>query len=395
MSSEVKNYEFSGSVKTVSLAMVALGAVALLVSFSLNHTVGWVDFLVNTLFVTTISVSGIFLMAITGIMQTSWMTPYKRVPEAMIKFLPVAAILMFCTYFGLHTLYEWTHTDVVMADEILRTKTWWLTVPKYMMRMVLIFAIWMFVGWRLTSLSEIQDARWSEDLTKKIVRSSCIGLILFATGICVAAFDWIMSIEPHWFSTIFGVYLFAGSFVSGIAFITLIVTHLREKGYLEGVVNENHLHDLGKWMFGFSIFWAYIWVSQYLLIWYANIPEETEYYVLRSHHGWNTVFFVNLIINFAFPFFMLMTRAAKRNTNRLKLVASVILLGHFIDLYLMVAPMVFHHHDAHLSGYGILQLLQLLGFGGLLTYCTFRALARKKLVSTGDPNFAEGVHLHQ
>lgn len=395
VTTEVKDYEFTGSVKTVSLGLIVVGIISLLVSFSLNRTVGWVDYLVSTLWVTTIAVSGVFFLAVTGVLQASWITPYKRVPEAMIKFLPIAAVLMAAVYFGMHTIYEWTHADVVAADPILRTKTWWLTTPGFVGRLVLIFAVWIFMAWKFNSLSDIQEARWSPEVTQRIVRFSCVALILFALSICVAAFDWIMSIEPHWFSTIFGVYVFAGTFVSGISMVTLIVLHLRDKGYLRNVVNENHLHDLGKWMFGMSTFWAYIWISQYLLIWYANIPEETEYYVLRSHHGWNVVFFFNLFINWVFPFFMLMTRGAKRSPGRLKLVAMVLLIGHFIDLYLMVAPMVFHHHEVHLTGYGILQVLQLFGFGGLFVFFTGRALTKRKLVSTNDPNFAEGVHLHQ
>ena len=197
------------------------------------------------------------------------------------------------------------------------------------------------------------------------------------------------------FSTIFGIYVFAGCFVSGIAFITLTISILKDKGYLEGVVNENHLHDLGKWMFGMSVFWAYIWISQYLLIWYANVPEETEYYVLRHHH-WDGIFWFNLIINFVFPFFALMTRGAKRNIKVIKFVACILLFGHFIDLYLMVAPKIFEHHNIHgVSGFGIVQILELLGVIGLFTFVVHRALSKRNLVPVNDPTFSEGQHLHQ
>ena len=148
-------------------------------------------------------------------------------------------------------------------------------------------------------------------------------------------------------------------------------------------------------MFGFSVFWAYIWLSQYLLIWYANIPEETEYYVLRHHH-WNKVFFFNFAINFVVPFFGLMTRAAKRCTKRIQTIALILLLGHFVDIYLMVAPKVFEHHGINsISGYGVLQLLQLMGYFGLFIFVVGKALSKNKLVSTGDPQLEEGIHLHQ
>ena len=395
MSTEVKNYEFKGAIKSTSMALIGVGLLSVLVSFSINPVVAWVDYLVNTLYFVTVALSGVFFLAVTGVLQASWLTPYKRIPEAMTKFLPIGFVLMLVTFFGLHTIYEWTHTDVVMNDPILREKTAWLNVGGFMFRMVLIFGIWMFLAWKLRSLSGEQDSSSSDELSKRIVKFSAIALILFGLSISVAGFDWIMSIEPHWFSTIFGVYTFAGTFVSGIAFTTIAVVTLKEAGYLEGIVNENHYHDLGKWMFGFSVFWAYIWISQYLLIWYANIPEETEYYVLRSHHGWNVFFFVNLIINFVLPFFLLMTRESKRTGSRLKLVAGILLVGHFIDLYLMVAPMVFHHHDAHISGYGILQVFQWLGFAGLFLYVFGTSLAKRNLVSKNDPNLDEGIHLHQ
>lgn len=395
MSTEVKNFEFKGGVKSTSAALAAVGLVALLVSFWLNPVVGWVDYLVNSIYFVTVAVSGIFMLSVTGVIQASWLTPYKRIPEAMTKFLPVGFALMLISLLGMHTIYEWTHTEVVMNDPILKEKVAWLNTPAFIARMIIIFGIWLFVSWKFRSLSKTQDEKPCESYSFRTVRFSAIGLILFSLSICVAAFDWIMSIEPHWFSTIFGVYAFAGTFVSGIAFTTLAVIKLKEWGYLKGVITENHYHDLGKWMFGFSIFWAYIWISQYLLIWYANIPEETEYYVLRSHHGWNAIFFANLAINWLLPFFLLMTRESKRNPARLKLVAMIVLFGHLVDLYLMVAPMVFHHNNAHISGFGILQLLEFVGFGGLFVYVVASSLSKMSLVPQNDPTLDEGVHLHQ
>lgn len=393
MKIETKDFVFGGGVKTASMALMAVGVLAILGSFSLNHTVGWVDFLVNNVYFVTMAVSGIFFLGVTGVLQASWLTPMKRIPEAMTKFLPYGFVLMLLTYFGLHSIYEWTHHDVVMNDPILREKVVWLNVGGFMARMVIIFMAWIFTAKRLLSLSRKQDE--GADVTDKLVASSALSLVVFAIAISVASFDWVMSVEPHWFSTIFGVYIFAGSFVSGIAFITLAVIKLKELGYLDGVVSENNLHDLGKFMFGFSVFWAYIWVSQYILIWYANIPEETEYFVLRHHH-WNNVFILNLCLNFIVPFFGLMTRGAKRSVKRLKCIAMILLLGHFVDLYLMVAPKIFEHHNIDsISGYGALQVLQLLGYFGFFIFVVGRALSKNKLVAVGDPNLEEGIHLHQ
>jgi len=390
---EEKNFEFGGGLKKTAMVLMGIGILAIVASFTLNKTVAWVDFLVNNVYFATMAVSGVFFLSVTGVLQASWLTPFKRVPEAMTKYLPYGFVIMLLTYFGIHTLYEWSHHDLVMNDPILVKKIAWLNTAGFMSRMVIIFMAWIFVGKRLLKLSKKQDE--GEDVHEKIISSSALGLVVFSLAICVAAFDWVMSVEPHWFSTIFGVYIFAGSFVSGMSFIALSVIKLQEWGYLKGVVNENHIHDIAKWMFGFSIFWAYIWISQYLLIWYANIPEETEYYVLRHHH-WNTVFFINVLLNWLVPFLGLLSRSAKRNVKRVKFIAVVLLVGHFIDLYLMVAPKIFEHHGIHhVSGYGILQALQWLGFFGLFIFVVGRALSKNKLVSTGDPQLAEGIHLHQ
>lgn len=393
---ENKSFEFNGGLKKISLSLIVVAAIAMLASFKTDSHVGWVDYLVFALYFTTVSVSSLFLLSLSGVIQASWLTPYKRIVEAMSEFLPVAMILMVVSCLGLHTLYEWTHTEMVKNDPILLAKVAWLNEPRFITTMIVIFVLWNLIGYRHRKVSEQLDSAQGAEVSAKNIGFSAFSIIAFALTICIAAFDWIMSIEPHWFSTIFGVYVFAGSFVSGIAFITLAVIYLKSHGYYKDSINENHLHDLGKWMFGMSVFWAYIWISQYLLIWYANIPEETEYYVLREHGAWNYLFFINLAINFAFPFFMLMTRKAKRSVGRLKLVACVLLLGHFLDLYVMVAPKVFHHSNiTSISGYGVLQIAQLLGGFGLFIFIVARALSKRNLEITQDPTFAEGAHLHQ
>jgi hypothetical protein len=392
---ETKNFEFKGGLKKVSIGLIFVGIAAFITSFSINKTVGWVDFTVSNLFFVTVAVSGIFFLSMTGVLQASWLTPYKRIPEAMTKFLPVSFVMFGIGCLGMHTIYEWTHKEVVANDPILREKVAWLNEPRFIITMVIIFVLWIGVSTVLRRFSERMDGPNGVQVAKGQLGFSAISMIIFAFTICIASFDWIMSVEPHWFSTIFGVGIFSGTFVSGICFITLTIIKLQDWGYLKNVVNDNHLHDLGKWMFGMSVFWAYIWISQYLLIWYANIPEETEYYVLR-HHNWNGIFFFNLFVNFFVPFFGLMTRAAKRNRKVLATISIILLGGHFIDLYLMVAPKVFEHHNiTSIGGAGVLQFLQLIGGFGLFIYVVGSALAKRKLVVNNDPTFEEGQHLHQ
>lgn len=388
------NFVFEGKLKQISIVLSVLAVVALGVSFGMNHYVGWVDYLVFALYFTTVSVSSIFFLSLAGVLQASWLTPYKRIPEAMSGFLPYAAGLMLISIAGMGANYEWTHTDIVQNDPILSAKVAWLNTPRFVGTMAFILIVWNLIALRHKKVSEMMDGSNGAEVARKNMGFFAVSILVFALTISCAAFDWIMSVEPHWFSTIFGVYIFAGTFVSGMAFITLTVITLKEQGYLKNV-NENHLHDLGKWMFGMSVFWAYIWISQYLLIWYANVPEETEYYVLRHHH-WNGLFFFNVVINFVFPFFVLMTRKAKRNATVLKTVAAVLLVGHFLDMYIMVAPKIFHHHDVHhVSGFGVVQILQLLGGFGFFIFIVGRALSKRKLEVTNDPTYAEGAHLHQ
>ena len=394
MSTETKNFEFSGGIKKVSLGLMLVGIFAFTMSFFLDKYVGWVDFYVMALYFTTISLSGIYWLSLTGVIQASWMTPYKRVVESMTSFLPISFMMFIGMCFGLHKIYEWTHKDIVMSDPILRGKVAWLNEPRFIGTMIVMFLLWIGISAIFKRFSERMDGQNGVAAANNLVGFSAISLVVFAFTVSIFAFDWIMSVEPHWFSTIFGVYIFAGIATSGLAFITISVIKLKDWGYFGDAVNENHLHDLGKWMFGMSVFWAYIWVSQYILIWYANIPEETEYYVLRHHH-WNALFIFNFCINFGLPFFVLMTRKAKRSPKVLMFVAFAILIGHYIDMYVMLAPKVFEHHNLHISGNGILQVLQVLGGFGLFIFIVGRSLSKRNLMAVKDPTFSEGSHLHQ
>ena len=206
----------------------------------------------------------------------------------------------------------------------------------------------------------------------------------------MSAWDWIMSIDSHWFSTLFGWYMFASWFVSGLAVITLLVIILKEKGYL-AVVNQNHIHDLGKFVFAFSIFWTYTWLSQYLLIYYANIPEEAVYYVERMQsETYAPVFYINLILNFFFPFLVLMTRDAKRHNIFLKVVCTVVLIGHWIDFYQMVTPGTLGEN----GGFGFLEIGLIMIYTAAFLFVILGSLAKAPLVAKNHPMLQESLHHH-
>src|SRR5690606_34506629 len=215
-------------------------------------------------------------------------------------------------------------------------------------------------------------------------------IIIFAVTSSTSAWDWVLSIDTHWFSTMFGWYVFSSWFVSGLAAITLLVVLLKEAGYLK-MVNSNHLHDLGKFVFAFSIFWAYIWFSQFLLIYYANIPEESIYFLERlSSDHYSMVFFVNLILNFFFPFLVLMTRDAKRQMIFLKIVCVVVLAGHWLDFYLMVTPGVLTVN----GGFGFIEIGLALIYFSAFVFTVLTSLAKAPLVAKNHPMLEESIHHH-
>ena len=299
---------------------------------------------INNVYFTGVALIGVFFVAVQYVAQAGWSAPIKRIPLAFGNWLPIAGILMLVIWLvASHDLFHWTHEDLYVEggphyDEIIAGKKAYLNTPFYLARMVIYFAVWfLFFRWiRKEILAEDLDGNTKH--WRKLIGISAGFIVFFAVSSSMSAWDWILSIDTHWFSTMIGWYVFASWFVTGLATITLMIVYLKEAGYLS-VVNSNHLHDLGKFVFAFSIFWTYIWLSQYLLIYYANIPEESVYFVERvTSDQYAPVFYVVLIMNFFFPFLALMTRDAKRHVMFLKIVCPVVIVGHWLDFYLMVTP---------------------------------------------------------
>jgi len=322
--------------------------------------------------------------------SASWSVVLRRIPEAMASTLPLAAVLSLAVLALIPTLYEWSHADAVAADPLLQQKSVWLNPTFFAGRTVFCGLLWLLFGAILVSGPRRREA--SGNAGKRRVAASGIFLALFAISFSVLTFDWIMSLEPHWFSTMFAVYNFAGLFLGGMAVVTLFVIVLRRTGHLDGIVTENHLHDLGKLMFSFSTFWAYIWFCQYMLIWYANIPEETSHFVTRQADSWNVVFLTNVCVNWAIPFFVLLPRGAKRRETTLLAIAILLIVGRWLDLYLMILP-PFLGEEPHLGIWEILPVVSALSFFAL---AFFRALGKASILPPrSDPYLEESLHLHQ
>lgn len=359
---------------------------------------------VNNVFFTGIGIIGLFFVAIQFAAQAGWSAPINRIPLAIGHWIPIAGVLMLVSWFVVKgDVFHWTHTDLYKpisegGDKIIQGKSvlWFWpmamgTFPVfYIARMVVFFGLWyMFFTWIKKEMLA-QDIDGDVEHWYSARKSSAIFLIIFAVSSSIAAWDWVMSIEPHWFSTMVGWYVFASWWVTGLAMITLIVAGLKDAGYLKQV-NANHLHDLGKFCFAFSIFWTYIWFSQFLLIYYANIPEETVFFVQRLRtppYAW--IFYANLFLNFVLPFLLFMTRDAKRHMSMLKVVCPIIIIGHWFDFYNMITPGVMHSH----GGVGFLEIGLTMLFIAIFLYVVLGALAKAPLVAKHDPLMEESMHHH-
>lgn len=351
---------------------------------------------INNMYFVGLALLGVFFVAIQYVSQAGWSAALIRIPMSFGNWLPIGFILTLAIFFlGGHDIFHWTHDYLYDVndpryDPIIAGKEGYLNTPFFLARMVVYFVVWflMFRWIRKKSLEE--DLNGGEKYYYKLRGISAGFIVFFAVTSSTSAWDWILSIDTHWFSTMFGWYVFASWWVTALAAITLITVVLKENGYLK-IVNTGVLHDLGKFVFAFSIFWTYIWFSQFMLIYYSNIPEETVYFVerLTSDH-YSIVFFVNLILNFFFPFLVFMPRDSKRHTVFLKIVTIVVLIGHWFDFYLMVTPAVLKEN----GGFGLLEIGMAIVFGVAFLFVALTGLSKYPLVAKNHPMLKEAEHHH-
>lgn len=360
---------------------------------------------VNNVYFAGIAVIGVFFFAIQYAAQAGWSTALLRIFLSFGNWLPFAAGLILITFFiAGHDIFHWTHSYVYDSsnpgsyDSIIDGKGSYFYWPLekgsfplfFIIRLVLFFGAWIFFFKKFNDLSFQEDLHGGSAYWHRLRKWSAIFLVFFAVSSSVGAWDWIMSIDTHWFSTLFGWYVFSSWFVAGLSAMTLLTIFLKEKGYLE-MVDVNHIHDMGKFVFAFSIFWTYLWFSQFLLIYYANIPEESVYYVERLHsETYSLFFYMNLILNFFLPFFVLMTRDSKRHTIFLKVVCSLVIFGHWLDITLMVHPGMLGHN----GGVGFMEIGLFLLYASIVAFVVLAGLSNKALVAKNHPMLEESYHHH-
>ncbi|MBF9238199.1 quinol:cytochrome C oxidoreductase [Hymenobacter sp. BT683] len=349
----------------------------------------------SNVFFLGVSTIGTVFMAINYVAYAGWSVLIKRIAEALSAWvIPGAAIMLVVFLLGRHDIFHWTHEGIMDKgsanyDAIIAGKSGFLNLPFYLIRTIVYLGIWAYFSWKLRQLSLAEDQLGGTVWFHKSINASALFLVLYAVTSSMSAWDWVMSVDTHWFSTMFGWYVFASWWVSGIAAIALTAIFLKQAGYLKALT-VNHMHDLGKLMFGFSIFWTYVWFSQFMLIWYANLPEEAVYFNQRlgGFEGRYTgMFFFNLVINFVFPFLGLMTRDAKRQMIIMKIVCIAILIGHWSDFYLMLMPGTMKGENGFLIEIGVAAIF----LGAFLILFT-RRLAAASLVPVHHPFLDESVH---
>ncbi len=356
---------------------------------------------INTVFFAGIAIIGVFFFAVQYAAQVGWSAGIKRIPLAYGSWLPIAFVLMIGMFFiASHDIFHWTHESLYAAeggDKIIKGKAAYFFWPLqggefplfFVARMVIFFTVWYLFFRQFRKLAFQEDIEGGSANWYKMRSVSAFFLVFFAVSSSMAAWDWVMSIDSHWFSTMFGWYNFASWWVAGLALTLFIVIMLKEKGYLS-IVNENHVHDLGKFVFAFTIFWTYVWFSQFMLIYYAHIPEETVYFMERWKGHYAPVFYLNLILNFFFPFLILMTRDSKRHARILKVVCPVVVFGHWLDFYLMVTPGTLGNNGS----FGFLEIGLILVYFSAFLFVVLSSLAKAPLFAKNHPMLQESLHHH-
>ncbi len=377
-----------GNLQSKLMMAGAAGAVVCAIGLVMNPAQFVRSFLPAYLWMLAIALGSLALAMVHQVSGGAWGVVIRRILGAASRTLPLLTILFLPIAFGLHALYPWADAAHVAADPILQWKQPYLNVPFFLARAALYFIVWNAIAFFLSKWSVEQDATGDPTIPKKMQLLSAAGLLGYGLTITFAAFDWLMSLEPHWFSTIYGVLIMGGQALSAIAFSIVVLAWLVRRAPFNELITANHFHDLGNLMMGFTMLWAYFAFSQYLIIWAANIPEETEWYLHRVGHGWQYMAIVLLLFHFAVPFLVLLHRAIKRNPARVSKVAAVIVVMRFVDLFWLSAPAFAHGGKVHIHWLDVALPISLaLIWLGYFVY----QLRGRALLPLYDPEFREAL----
>lgn len=376
----------SRKLKIATFVLMAVGVVTLTVGFIVSPQQTWANFLLNNFYFLSIAIGASFWMALQYITQSGWSASFKRVPEAMATYLPYAAVLFLLLVFGRNYLYHWAHPGAAEHDYLIAHKQAYLNVPFWMIRMVVFFAVWILLTRVLRKLSLKEDTEGGMYYFEKTEFYSKVFIFVLAVTFSLGVIDWIMSIDVHWFSTLFALKGFVAAFHHGSAVIILIVILLNKYGYFQHL-NKSHIVDFSRYLFMLAIVWGYFWFAEFMLIWYGNIPEETSYFVKRWDIAPKGFFFANVFINWFVPFIVLMSRVLTRKKSVVLFVSVVLILGLWYDLYYQIFPGTLGEFK-----FGFIEVGSFIGFAGLFIYVVTRYLAKVNLIPKNHPYLEESIN---
>ncbi len=377
--------------RNLILVMAVLGWAASVYGFAADPSQFHASYLVAYVFYLSIGWGAMFFVMVQHVTSAAWSVTVRRLMENMMIVVAPMALLFLPIAFGLGTLYEWGSPGYFDPhDPQLRFKAVFFSQPFFLSRTTIYFLVWTVLGVALYKNSVAQDEGGDVRAYQNTRWWSAPGLLALTVTVTMACVDWVMSLDPHWYSTIFGIYVFSGGALAMFAAVTKVALTLRSQGVLTKSINVEHYHDLGKWMFALTVWWAYIAFSQYMLIWYADIPEETVFFRHRMENSWAWVSALLLVGRFAVPFIVLLSRGAKRNLGVLYGAAIWILLMHFVDLHWLIMPSV-HPHGFHLHWMDLATLLAVGSFFGLVFWYRLRSAP---MVPAGDLRLEEALAHH-
>jgi len=382
---EYQKKELPAKVKTVGMTLLLVGLVLVVLGYIVNPTRTAYNNIIGFTFLASIGVGSLFFVAIEYLAGAVWSTPFRRVGEFLSSLIIILPILFIPLLLNMNNVFYWTHP--APADKILVDKAPYLNVNFFIIRVVVFWLLWLVFYYFITKNSGKQDHTKDQLLTKKNIKISALFMPVFALTISFTAIDWLMSLAPHWFSTIFGVYYFSGTVLTALAAATIFIIPLSERGYLVKGIHTDSYYSLGALLFAFTNFWAYIAFSQFLLIWYANLPEETIWFLARWEGNWKFVSIGLLVVHFLIPYIGLLSQPSKMNPKRLLIIASVILFAHYYDLYWLTMP----NFSKGEVAFGWIELGFPIMIAGLIILVFIYRTKKENLVPIGDPKLKRGI----
>lgn len=371
----------------LGLGLFLAGAILLILAYLTDSGRAAFNNVILYTFLAGLGIGSLAFICVEYLAGAVWSVPFRRITEFISSIIFLLPVLVIPLFFGIHSLFHWSHEEAVATDKILAGKTPYLNSGFLIIRTLVFLVIWMVFAFFILRNSKKQDVSKDQKLTTKNLRISGAYIPVFIITMTLTAIDWLMSLEPHWFSTIFGFYYFSGSVIAVFAVVTIIAVLLNENKYLSKGLQEDHYYSLGALLFAFTNFWAYIAFAQFLLIWYANLPEETFWMIARWNGDWKYVSILLVFVHFVIPYFGLVSQPSKMNPRRLIIMSSVLLFAHYVDLYWLIMPT----YNKTSAPIGIFELSVPLLIAGIIILVFYFNYSRKNIVAVGDPKLQRGI----